>query len=191
MRTLILVFGFAVSFISAGSVTAQTYPSRPITVVVTFPAGGPSDTIMRIVAEGMRGSLGQPVIIENVAGAAGSLGTARVARAATDGYTVVLGDWGTHVVNGAIYTLSYDVVRDFEPVALMTTNPALIIAKKAMPQARRAAPTAVGQETRVRSSNERAHGPPLMPRDHRRWERRGDQDACAAPFGSAPKIGRP
>jgi tripartite-type tricarboxylate transporter receptor subunit TctC len=133
MRTLILVFGFTVSFISAGSVTAQTYPSRPITVVVTFPAGGPSDTIMRIVAEGMRGSLGQPIIIENVAGAAGSLGTARVARAATDGYTVVLGDWGTHVVNGAIYALSYDVVRDFEPVALMTTNPALIIAKKAMP----------------------------------------------------------
>jgi tripartite-type tricarboxylate transporter receptor subunit TctC len=122
-----------VSIVSSASLTAQTYPSRPITVVVTFPAGGPSDTVMRIVVESMRGFLGQSVIIENVAGAAGSLGTARVARAAADGYTVGLGDWGTHVVNGANYSLSYDVVKDFEPVALMTTNPALIIAKKTMP----------------------------------------------------------
>src|SRR5512138_2176907 len=82
---------------------AQSYPSRPVTIVVPFPAGGPSDTVGRILAEEMRVSLGQPIIIDNIGGAAGSLGTGRVARATADGYTLVLGYWGTHVVNGAIY----------------------------------------------------------------------------------------
>jgi tripartite-type tricarboxylate transporter receptor subunit TctC len=112
---------------------AQVYPSRPITIVVPFPAGGPSDVVGRILAEHMRGTLGQPLIIENVPGAAGSIGTGRVARATPDGHTLVLGYWGTHVVNGAIYKLPYDVVKDFEPVALLPGQPLLIASKKAIP----------------------------------------------------------
>ena len=113
--------------------TAQAYPTRPITIVVPAAAGGPLDVLARILSKPMRISLGQPLIIENVAGAAGSIGVGRVARAAGDGYTLVLGMWGTHVVNAAIYALSYDVVKDFEPVALIGTMPELIVAKKTMP----------------------------------------------------------
>jgi tripartite-type tricarboxylate transporter receptor subunit TctC len=113
--------------------TAQDYPSRPITVVVPFPAGGPSDTLVRILGEQMRGSLGQPIVIENVAGASGSIGVGRVARAAPDGYTLILGSWVTHVVNGVVYALKYDVANDFEPISLIATNPLLIVAKKATP----------------------------------------------------------
>ena len=112
---------------------AQTYPARPITMVVPFAAGGPSDVIGRVFAEQMRASLGQPIIIENATGAGGSIGTGRVARAAGDGYTLVLGFWGTHVANGALYTLRYDLLNDFEPVSLLVANPSLILAKKAMP----------------------------------------------------------
>src|SRR5262249_9010472 len=112
---------------------AQGYPSRPITVIVPFPAGGPVDTLGRFISERMRASLGQPVIIENVSGAAGSLGVGRVARAAPDGYTLVMGIWSTHVVNAAIYALQYDVLNDFEPIALLTNNSSLIVAKKTMP----------------------------------------------------------
>jgi tripartite-type tricarboxylate transporter receptor subunit TctC len=115
------------------SARAQAYPSRPITMVVPFAAGGPSDVIGRIFAERIRASLGQPVIIENVVGAGGSIGTGRVARAVGDGYTLVLGFWGTHVANGALYPLRYDLLNDFEPVALLVSNPSLILAKKAMP----------------------------------------------------------
>ena len=111
----------------------QGYPSRPITMIVPYAAGGPTDVIGRIVAEGMRASLGQPIIIENVVGANGSIGVGRVARAVGDGYTLSIGDWSTHVVNGAIYTLSYDVLRDFEPVALLVSNPYLVVARKTMP----------------------------------------------------------
>ena len=89
---------------------AETYPTRPITMIVPFAPGGLTDVIGRIVAEGMRTSLGQPVIIENVGGANGSIGTGRVARAAPDGYTLVVGIWNTHVANGATYALQYDVV---------------------------------------------------------------------------------
>src|SRR5262245_36015123 len=99
---------------------AQSYPSRPINMVVPFPAGGPIDALGRIVAERMQASLGQPIIIENVGGAAGSLGVGRVARARPDGYTLIVGYWGTHVVNQAIYALQYDVLNDFEPVSLTT-----------------------------------------------------------------------
>ena len=111
---------------------AQAYPSRPITMVVPFPAGGPTDTIGRIVAEGMRASLGQPVVIDNVGGAAGSLATGKVARAAPDGYTIGLGSGTTHVANGAIYLLNYDVVTSFEPVSMLTIQPMVIVAKKTM-----------------------------------------------------------
>jgi tripartite-type tricarboxylate transporter receptor subunit TctC len=109
------------------------YPSRPITMIVPFAAGGPTDTIARILAEHMRVSLGQPVILENVAGAAGSIGVGRVARAAGDGYTLVIGVWGTHVLNGAIYPLQYDLLKDFEPISLLASNPMVIVAKKVMP----------------------------------------------------------
>ena len=112
---------------------AQAYPTRPITMIVPFPAGGPTDTIGRIVAEGMRVSLRQPVIIENVTGAGGTIGVGRVARAVPDGYSLSVGFLGTHVLNGAIYTLQYDVLRDFEPVALLASNPQLIVAKNATP----------------------------------------------------------
>src|SRR6266404_1595164 len=117
----------------AASATAQVYPSRPITIIVPFPAGGPSDVLTRILAERMRISLGQTVIINNVGGAAGRTGTGRVARATPDGYTLGHGSAGTHMANGAVYTLNYDVLNDFEPVALLADTPQLIVSKKAMP----------------------------------------------------------
>jgi tripartite-type tricarboxylate transporter receptor subunit TctC len=112
---------------------AQTYPSRPITMIVPFATGGPTDTIGRILAEGMRVSLGQPVIVENVAGASGSIGVGRVARASPDGYTLSYGAWATHVVNPVAYALPYNVLKDFEPVSLIGSTPWLIVAKNAMP----------------------------------------------------------
>jgi tripartite-type tricarboxylate transporter receptor subunit TctC len=133
MRKLLFVVAFASALGSIGSAAAQVYPSRPITVIVPFAAGGPLDTTGRILAERMRISLGQAVISENVTGAAGSIALGRVARAAPDGYTLSIGSWATHVLNGAIYALAYDVLNDFEPVALITTQPVLIVAKKAMP----------------------------------------------------------
>jgi tripartite-type tricarboxylate transporter receptor subunit TctC len=116
-----------------GMAAAQTYPSRPITIVVPYSAGGPTDTIARIMAERMRGPLGQTIVVENTTGAGGTIGVGRVARAAPDGYTISIGHWGTHVVNGAIYTLQYDVLNGFEPVAMIATNPQIIVAKKAIP----------------------------------------------------------
>ena len=113
---------------------AQAYPSRPITIVVPFTAGGPLDTIVRIMAEGMRGWLGQPIIIENLSGAGGTLGVGRVARSAGDGYTLSAGFLGTHVINGAIYALQYDVLNDFEPVSRFAASSGwLIVAKNSMP----------------------------------------------------------
>jgi tripartite-type tricarboxylate transporter receptor subunit TctC len=109
-----------------------SYPTRPVTMVVPYPAGGPGDTVGRILAAGMHGSLGQPIIIENMAGASGSIGVGRVARAAPDGYTFVLGDLGSHVLNGAMLDLDYDVLKDFEPVALVSSEPLLIIARKGL-----------------------------------------------------------
>jgi tripartite-type tricarboxylate transporter receptor subunit TctC len=116
-----------------GNAAAQTFPSRSVTMIVPYPAGGPTDTIGRIMAEGLRASLGQPVIVENIGGASGSLGTGRVARAAPDGYTLGLGLWPTHVVNGAVFALPYDVVGDFAPVGLIATNPLLIVTRKSLP----------------------------------------------------------
>jgi len=117
----------------AAAADAQTYPSRPITMVVPYSAGGPTDTIARTMAERMRGPLGQIIVVENVTGAAGTIGVGKVARAAADGYTISIGHWGTHVVNPAIYALQYDALKDFEPVAMIATNPQLIVAKKAVP----------------------------------------------------------
>jgi tripartite-type tricarboxylate transporter receptor subunit TctC len=112
---------------------AQSYPSRPITIVVPYAPGGSSDVVARNVAERMKASLGRPVLIENVAGAGGTIGTGRVARATPDGYTLGLGHLATHVMNGATYALPYDVRNDFEPVALLTATPFLFLAKKDLP----------------------------------------------------------
>jgi tripartite-type tricarboxylate transporter receptor subunit TctC len=112
---------------------AQGYPSRPITIIVPFVAGGPSDWLGRLVAERLRVSFSQPVVIENVAGANGSIGVGRVARAAPDGYTLLIGLWNTHVANGAIYALPYDVQTDFEPVGLLSNSASLVVARKSLP----------------------------------------------------------
>jgi tripartite-type tricarboxylate transporter receptor subunit TctC len=112
---------------------AQVYPSRPITMVVPFAAGGPVDTVARILSEPMRATLGQSIIVENVTGAAGSIGVGRVARAAPDGYTLSIGHWSTHVVNGAIYPLPYDLLRDLEPIVLLPSNPMIVVSKSAVP----------------------------------------------------------
>jgi tripartite-type tricarboxylate transporter receptor subunit TctC len=128
--TVIVLTGMLAGIASAG---AQTYPSHPVTMIVPFAAGGPMDTVARVVADGMRASLGQPVTIENVVGAGGSIGAGRVAHAAPDGFTISYGGWPTHVINGAAYSLSYDVLNDFEPVALTASAPWLLLAKKDMP----------------------------------------------------------
>jgi tripartite-type tricarboxylate transporter receptor subunit TctC len=117
---------------SGASVHAQTYPSRPITLVVPFPPGGSTDVVARIMAERMRPLLGQPIVIENVGGAGGSIGVGRVARAAPDGYTIDIGQWDTHV-GGIIYRLNYDLQKDFEPIGLMSINPQLMVGRKALP----------------------------------------------------------
>jgi tripartite-type tricarboxylate transporter receptor subunit TctC len=131
MKCLSLALAIALAGITA--VQAQNYPSRPITLVVPFPPGGSTDVIARITAERMRATLGQPIVIENVGAAQGSVGVGRVARAPADGYTIDIGQWDTHVVNGAIYSLSYDLVKDFEPIALLSRNPLMIVGRKSLP----------------------------------------------------------
>ena len=113
--------------------TAQAYPMRPITIVVPFPAGGPTDTLARILAEHMRTLLGQSVIVENVTGASGSIGVGRVAKAAPDGYTLSIGHLITHVFNGAVFTLPYDPVEDFVPVSLLAAVPTWLIGRTSLP----------------------------------------------------------
>jgi tripartite-type tricarboxylate transporter receptor subunit TctC len=111
----------------------QTFPSRPVTIVVPFSAGGPTDTLARILVERMKGPLGQNLIIENTTGAAGTLGTARVARAPADGYTLILGHWQTHVVNGATFgSLPFDVVKDFEPISLVADCPVWFVGRASL-----------------------------------------------------------
>ena len=133
MRKLLAAVAIAVAFAAFDKAPAQNYPSRPVAMVVPFAPGGPTDTIARILAEHMRGSLGQPVIVENVSGAGGSIGVARVARAAPDGYTLSVGNLSSHVMNGAIYSLQYDLIGDFAPVGLLSFQPLLIVAKKSLP----------------------------------------------------------
>jgi tripartite-type tricarboxylate transporter receptor subunit TctC len=128
-----LAAGAAAVPASAHIAWAQAYPTRPINMVVPYAAGGPGDTVGRVLAERMKGVLGQAVIIENVTGANGSIAVGRVARAAPDGYTLSLGAWNTHVSNGALYALPYDVLNDFEPVALLASFSSMIVARKSMP----------------------------------------------------------
>jgi tripartite-type tricarboxylate transporter receptor subunit TctC len=132
-RALFSLIAVVLAAICIGPARAQPYPSRPVTIVVPLAAGGPLDTLARILAEPMRAFLGQPIIVENVTGAAGTVGTGRVARAAPDGYTIAMGFLGTHVLNGAIYTLPYDVVKDFDPIVLISSNPHVIVVKAGLP----------------------------------------------------------
>jgi tripartite-type tricarboxylate transporter receptor subunit TctC len=133
MKARLCVVAVALSLAAIETASAQAYPSRPITMVVPYPAGGPSDTLGRILAEAMRTFLGQPVVIENVSGAGGAIGVARVARASPDGYTLSLGHVQTHVINAATQTLQYDVVKDFEPVSLLADTPQWIVARSTFP----------------------------------------------------------
>jgi len=133
MRRQTLLAAIATILAGTASATAQTYPTRPITMVVAFAAGGSGDTISRIIAEHMRSTLGQTVIVENVGGAAGSIGVGRVARSQPDGYTISAGNWPTHVLNGAIYSLNYDLLKDFQPLSLVSTESTVIVARKSIP----------------------------------------------------------
>jgi len=119
--------------LAAAPAQAQSFPSRPVTIVVPYGPGGPADILARIMAEGMRGNLGQPVVVENVAGAAGTMGVIRVVRAAPDGYTLSYGNWGTHVLNGVIQKVSYDVLADLEPIALLPDNPYIVVTNASLP----------------------------------------------------------
>jgi tripartite-type tricarboxylate transporter receptor subunit TctC len=112
---------------------AEAYPTRPITIIVPFAAGGPTDALVRFIGEPMRQTLGQPILIENITGAAGSIAVGRVVRAAPDGYTIGIGHWSTHVINGAFYQLPYDLLTDLEPISLLPSNPSLIVASHAVP----------------------------------------------------------
>jgi tripartite-type tricarboxylate transporter receptor subunit TctC len=114
-------------------VHAQSYPSRPITIVVPGPPGGPGDTLARVLAEPMRATLGQPIIIESVAGANGTIGTARVARTGPDGHTLILGNWNSQMAASAFYPVQYDVLTDFEPISLVSISRLWLVAKIAFP----------------------------------------------------------
>jgi tripartite-type tricarboxylate transporter receptor subunit TctC len=130
MRKLVAALLMAVCAVATAQ--AQNFPSRPLTLVVPFPPGGSTDAAARIMAERMRAALGQPVVIENVGGAGGSIGVGRVARAEPDGYTFDIGQWDTHV-GSIIYKLDYDLEKDFQPIALVSNNPQLLVAKNDLP----------------------------------------------------------
>ena len=115
------------------SAHADNFPSRPITIMVPFAAGGPSDAMARILGDRMKAVLGQPLVIENVTGAGGSIGVGRVVRSPADGYTIGFGHLGTHVANGAVYKLGYDLVADLEPIVMLPSNPMIIVSKNGVP----------------------------------------------------------
>src|SRR5260370_23351879 len=132
MRNTVLAALIAlISF--GGKALADNFPSHPITIVVPFSAGGPSDAMARILAERMKTTLGEALLIENVTGAGGSIGVGRAVRSPPDGYTISFGHLGTHVANGAIYKLGYDLVTDLDPVVLLPSNPMIIVSKNAVP----------------------------------------------------------
>jgi tripartite-type tricarboxylate transporter receptor subunit TctC len=132
MRRTVLAFFVALSAF-CGNAFADKFPTHPITIVVPFSAGGPSDAMMRILAERMKTTLGETILVENTTGAGGSIGVGRVVHSPPDGYTVGFGHLGTHVANGAIYKLGYDLVNDLEPVVLLPSNPMVIVSKNAVP----------------------------------------------------------
>jgi len=128
-----LIAALFAALASIGLARADTYPSRSITIIVPFSAGGPTDALARTLGDRMRQTLGQPIVIENVTGAGGTIGVARAVQAAPDGYTLSIGHLGTHVVNGAIYPLTFDLVKGFEPVAMIASNPMMIVTKNDVP----------------------------------------------------------
>jgi tripartite-type tricarboxylate transporter receptor subunit TctC len=129
-----ITFGFGLMVcVFSGAAVSQPWPSRPVAIVVPFAAGGPTDLLARIISEPMRRYLGQTVVVDNVSGAGGSIGVARVARAAANGYTVSIGHWGTHVVNGAYYKLDFDLLKDLDPVGMFADNPQVVISNNAVP----------------------------------------------------------
>jgi tripartite-type tricarboxylate transporter receptor subunit TctC len=130
LRALLIVLA---SFAGVTSISAQTYPSKPITIVVPFTAGGPSDAIARILGDRMKATLGQAFVIENVTGAGGSIGVGRAVRAPADGYTISFGHLGTHVANQAIYPLPYDVLTDLDPLVLLPSNPMVVVSRNSLP----------------------------------------------------------
>src|SRR4051812_28974538 len=132
MRRIVLAALLA-AFAFAGTAAAQNFPSRPITIIVPFSAGGPSDAMARILAERMKVTLGETILVENVTGAGGSIGVGRAVRSSPDGYTISFGHLGTHVANGAIYKLGFDLVIDLEPVVLLPSNPMIIVRKTGVP----------------------------------------------------------
>lgn len=134
MKKLMLIIGIvAWPATITTTANAEPYPSHPITLVVPSAPGGPTDALSRILAESMRQSLGQPIIVENQGAAGGTVAVGRVARAAPDGYTICIGQYGNFVLNGAIYPLSYDLLNDFEPVAVLASNPQIIVSKNELP----------------------------------------------------------
>ena len=134
-RRRLMQFGVAgiAALTSLSVAVAQDYPSKPITMIVPYAAGGPTDTVGRVVTERMKAELGQTIVAENVGGAGGSIGLGRLARSAPDGYTINVGNWSAHVVNGAIYSLPYDLRTDFEPIALLALAPQIVVARKTIP----------------------------------------------------------
>jgi tripartite-type tricarboxylate transporter receptor subunit TctC len=133
MRKSLIAVALAAVCVIATDAAAQTFPSRPITIIVPFAAGGPSDVLARVIGERMRTTLQQTVVVENVTGAGGTIGVTRAARSPADGYTLSFGHLGTHVINGAIYPLTFDLLNDLDPVGLIGANPMLIVSKTGVP----------------------------------------------------------
>jgi tripartite-type tricarboxylate transporter receptor subunit TctC len=131
--TIAIIAAALAASLFAAPVAAQPYPSRPVTIVVPFPAGGGSDLLARMLADHMKGTLGQTIVVENIGGASGSIAVARVVRAAADGYTISFGNWASHVGASAAYPVKYDVLQDLEPVARLGDNPLWIVARTSLP----------------------------------------------------------
>jgi tripartite-type tricarboxylate transporter receptor subunit TctC len=133
MRKLLTAVAMAAACAMASSAAAQTFPSRQITIIVPFSAGGPTDTLARILGDRMKDTLGQPIIIENVTGAGSTIGTTRAVQATPDGHTLILGNWTSHVGAGALYPVQWNVLNDLEPVALLSASSLMIVGKTALP----------------------------------------------------------
>jgi len=133
MQRMRLAGALIALFATGVAASAQTYPSRPVTMMVGFPPGGPTDTLARIMADGMQPSLGQPVVVETLSGAAGTLATGRVVHATPDGYTIGIGQWSSHIAAPAIYPVDYEIVRDLQPISLLAASPLWIVGKESLP----------------------------------------------------------
>ena len=133
MRKLLTAVAMAAACAMASGAAAQTFPSRQITIIVPFSAGGPTDTLARILGDRMKDALGQPIIVENVTGAGSTIGTTRAVQATPDGHTVILGNWTSHVGAGALYPVQWNILTDLEPVALLSASSLMIVGKTGLP----------------------------------------------------------